>query len=128
MLSNSKSGRVSVFLVEDESLIRMMMVDMVEELGHTVVAEAANIQDASELAQTAEFEIAILDINLGGERIDPVAEILAGRHLPFIFASGYGAVAAPEKFRHKPVLQKPFHLEWLGKTIEDVLSASVSHD
>jgi len=75
----------------------MMMVEMVEELGHTVIAEAATIQEASALAETAEFEIAILDVNVGGERIDPVAEIIAGRGLPFIFASRYGAVGAPPK-------------------------------
>jgi hypothetical protein len=64
----------------------MMIADMVEELGHTVVAEAATIEEASALAKTSNFEIAILDINVGGERIDPVAEIIAGRRLPFIFA------------------------------------------
>ena len=52
----------SDFCVEDEALIRMMMVEMVEELGHTVIAEAANLQEASALAKTAEFEIAILDV------------------------------------------------------------------
>ena len=52
-----------MFLVEDEALIRIMMTDMLEELGHIVVAEAANIKEALALAQTADFEIAILDIN-----------------------------------------------------------------
>jgi DNA-binding NtrC family response regulator len=120
----SEARHVSVFLVEDEALIRMMMVDMVEELGHIVVAEAANIQEASALAETAEFEIAILDVNVGGERIDPVAEIIAGRGLPFIFASGYGAVGAPQRFRDRPILQKPFQLEWLGKAIEETVGGS----
>jgi DNA-binding NtrC family response regulator len=117
-----------VFLVEDEALIRMMLVDMVEELGHRVVAEAANIEAASALAETADFEIAILDVNVGGERIDPIAEIIAGRRLPFIFASGYGAAGAPENFRQRPILQKPFQLEWLGKTIEETLGKLERND
>ena len=54
-----------MFLVEDETLIRMMIAGIVEELGHTVVAEAGNISDVLKLAKTADFGIAILDINVG---------------------------------------------------------------
>ena len=127
-MSNFKRRQVSVFLVEDEALIRMMMVDMLEELGHIVVAEAANIKDASALAQTADFEIAILDINVAGERIDDVAEIIAARRLPFIFASGYGAAGPPHKFRHIPTLQKPFVIERLGMAIEETLTETKRRD
>jgi CheY-like chemotaxis protein len=110
--------QVSVFLVEDETLIRMMIAGMIEELGHTVVAEAATIADAMRLAETADFEIAILDINIGGERIDPVTEIIDGRHLPFVFASGYGAAGLPARFRDRPVLQKPFLPDRLEQAIQ----------
>lgn len=99
----------------------MMMADMLEELGHDVVAEAANIKEASALAQTADFEIAILDINLAGERIDSIAEIISGRGLPFIFASGYGAAEPAKEFRHVAILQKPFAIELLAKTVEETL-------
>jgi hypothetical protein len=71
-----KSRQVSVLLVEDEALIRMMIAGMVEELGHTVVAEASNMTEALALARTADFEIAVLDINVGGQRIEPVADIM----------------------------------------------------
>jgi CheY-like chemotaxis protein len=120
-LNKFKPRSASVLLVEDEALLRMMIVDMVEELGHIVVAEAGNIREATALAQTADFEIAILDINVGGERIDPVAEIIADRQLPFIFASGYGAAGPAEKFRKRPVLQKPFLIERLRSAIEKTL-------
>lgn len=120
-MSISKQPQASVFLVEDEALIRMMIADMVEELGHIVVAEAANINDALALAQTADFEFAILDINVGGERIDTIAEIISSRRLPFIFASGYGAAGPAKEFRHVPILQKPFVIELLAKTIEEIL-------
>jgi response regulator RpfG family c-di-GMP phosphodiesterase len=66
----------SIFLVEDKALIRMMLVEMIEELGHRVVAEAGNIQDAQVLAETAIFNLAILDINIVGSSIVPVAEII----------------------------------------------------
>jgi len=83
-------GQASIFLVEDEVLIRMMLADMVEELGHRVVAEAGNVQDARALAETIFFDIAILDINIAGSSIAPVATIIARRGLPFFFVSGYG--------------------------------------
>jgi CheY-like chemotaxis protein len=123
-VAESKPRQVSVLLVEDEALIRMMIAGMVEELGHTVIAEAGNMTEALALARTADFEIAVLDINVGGERIEPVADVIAGRNLPFIFASGYGAAGAPEKFRDRPTLQKPFLIERLGKAIEETLGRS----
>ena len=96
---------------------------MIEELDHTVVAEAGNISDALRLAKSADFEIAILDINVGGDRIEPVAEIINGRHLPFVFAGGYGAAGLPESFRDRPVLQKPFRIEQLGDAIASALAS-----
>jgi CheY-like chemotaxis protein len=95
----------------------MMIAGMVEELGHDVVAEAGNMADAMKLATAADFGIAILDINVGGERIEPVAEIIHGRLLPFIFASGYGAAGLPEQFRERTVLQKPFLIKQLAEAI-----------
>jgi CheY-like chemotaxis protein len=125
-LMKSISRNVSVLLVEDEALIRMMFAGMIEELGHTVVAEAGNIADALNHAKSADFSVAILDINLAGYRIDPVAEIIDGRGLPFIFASGYGSKGLPEKFCDRPVLQKPFLTERLGKAIEAALGGAAS--
>jgi CheY-like chemotaxis protein len=114
-------------LVEDETLIRMMIAGMIEELGHTVVAEAANIGDALKLARTAGFQLAVLDINIAGDRIDPVAEIINDRHLPFVFASGYGAAGMPERFRDRPVLQKPFLIERLRDAMQTALKRSGMH-
>jgi CheY-like chemotaxis protein len=81
----------SVFLVEDEVMIRMMVADMLEELGLSLAAEAGNINEATKLAQSADFDIAILDVNVKGKLIWPVAELIKARNRPFIFATGYGA-------------------------------------
>ena len=126
-MTEDKAGRLSVMLVEDEALIRMMIAGMIEELGHTVVAEAANIGDALKLARTAGFQLAVLDINIAGDRIDPVAEIINQRHLPFVFASGYGAAGMPEKFRDRPILQKPFVIERLQQAMETALKRGDLH-
>src|ERR1700709_2715696 len=101
----------SVFLVEDEVMIRMMVADMLEELGYRVVAEAGEINEAMKLAQTAEFDIAILDVNVNGKVISPVAELIKARNRPFIFATGYGSAGLPEEYRDRPALQKPFQIE-----------------
>jgi len=115
---------LSVLLVDDETLTRMTIAGMAEELGHRVVAEAGNINDALTLARTANFEIAVLEVNVGGERIEPVAEIVADRRLPLIFATGYGAAGVPQEFRDRPILQKPFSIERLQKAIEEVFPES----
>ncbi|MBR1154292.1 response regulator [Bradyrhizobium sp. JYMT SZCCT0428] len=102
---------VAVFLVEDEALIRMMIVEMLEELGHRVVAEAGSIHEAEPLARTSVFDLAIFDINVAGFNISPIAEIVAARGLPFVFVSGYGPEGRPTLFSDRPVLRKPFLLE-----------------
>src|SRR5258708_23167199 len=93
-----------IFLVEDEALIRMMLAEMVEELGHRVVAEAGDMVAGQALAETAIFDLAILDINIAGDIITPVAEIIDRRGLPFIFFIGYVPRGRPAAFRAPPAL------------------------
>jgi DNA-binding response OmpR family regulator len=115
---NAKGLRV--FLVEDEAMIRMMMVDMLEELGHVLAAEAGQIDQALELSQSAEFDLAILDVNVRGKLITPVAELIRAREIPIIFATGYGSESLPEEFRDFPALQKPYRLETLAAAIDEM--------
>ena len=113
----------SVFLVEDEVMIRMMVADMLEELGFSVAAEAGEINEAMKLAQSAEFDVAILDVNVNGKVISPVAELIKARNRPFIFATGYGSSGLPEEYRDRPALQKPFQIETLAKMIDTALKS-----
>jgi len=108
---------LSVFLVEDEALIRMMIADMLEELGHRVVAEAGSIDKAEPLARNSAFDLGVFDINVGGPIITPIAEIVAARGLPFVFVSGYGSEGVPPSFGDRPVLRKPFLIEHFEETI-----------
>jgi CheY-like chemotaxis protein len=111
----------SVFLVEDEVMIRMMVADMLEELGYSVAAEAGEINEAVRLAGSTEFDIAILDVNVNGKVISPVANVIQTRGRPFIFATGYGAQGLPEEYRDRPTLQKPFQMETLAQVIASTL-------
>jgi CheY-like chemotaxis protein len=107
-----------VLVVEDEMMIRMLLDGMLTDLGHSVAGEAGAIDDAMTLAKEAEFDVAILDVNLNGQSITPVVEILVRRGLPFVFATGYGARGIPEPYRDSPTLQKPFQLEALAQALE----------
>lgn len=111
----------SVFLVEDEAMIRMMVVDMLEELGFSVAAETGEINEALQLAEATEFDIAILDVNVNGKVISPVADLLKARNRPFIFATGYGTQGVPEDYRDRPALQKPFQIESLKQALDATL-------
>lgn len=113
---------LEVFLVEDEVFIRMMIAHMVEELGHRVVAEAGSIEDARPLAENSQFDLAILDINVAGTNILPIAAILDRRGLPFVFCSGYAKTGLPEPFGRRPNLAKPLQIEELRKAIDLIFS------
>jgi CheY-like chemotaxis protein len=114
----------SVFLVEDEVMIRMMVADMLEELGYSIAAEAGDIGEALKLAQSTEFDLAILDVNVNGKVISPVAELIQSRNRPFIFATGYGSSGLPEQYRDRPAIQKPFQLETLARMIDSTLKST----
>src|ERR1700709_2948367 len=92
----------SVFLVEDEVMIRRMVADMLEELGYSVAAEAGEIGEAVKLAQSTEFDLAILDVNVNGKVITPVAELIKARNRPFIFATGYRSRRRAREYRARP--------------------------
>jgi CheY-like chemotaxis protein len=113
---------LKIFLVEDEAMIRMMVADMLEELGHTILAEAGRLDEALELAQSTDFDLAILDVNLDGKTVTPVALLIEGRGLPIIFATGYGAAGLPEEFKDCPALQKPFEFAALAAALNSVRS------
>ena len=115
--------RSSVFLVEDEVMIRMMVTDTLEELGYSVAAEAGEIGEAVKLAQSADFDLAILDVNLNGNPVTGVAEVLEARNRPFIFATGYGKNGLPQAYADRPVLQKPFQIDALKEMVDRLLRA-----
>ena len=95
-----------VFIVEDEALLVLTLQDLLAELGCEVVASALRIDDALAKGGTLAFDIAILDVNVAGERIDPVADLLAGRGLPFFFTTGYNRTCR-EPIAHGPWWPSP---------------------
>jgi CheY-like chemotaxis protein len=125
-MTAKRSAGSSVFLVEDEVMIRMMVADMLQELGYSVAAEAGEINEAIRLAQSTDFDLAILDVNVNGKVISPVADLIRARNLPFIFATGYGSSGLPEEYRDRPALQKPFQIETLARVIDNTLNSTAA--
>jgi CheY-like chemotaxis protein len=115
-----------VLVVEDEMMIRMLLEGMLTDLGHTVAAEAGAIDEAVAIAKKGAFDVAVLDVNLNGQPVTPVVEILIKRGVPFIFASGYGQRGLPECYRTIPTLQKPFQVDALAQAIETAVSLAGS--
>jgi DNA-binding response OmpR family regulator len=113
----------SIFLVEDETLIRMMVADMVVELGHTIAAEAADLKHGLVLAQKATFDFAILDMQLLDGSSEPIAEVLERRKIPFALATGYRAANLTKRYDGSAVLEKPFELMKPQRCIEAMVSS-----
>ena len=113
-----------ILVVEDELMIRMLLQDMLTDLGHAIAAETGRIDEAVALARKGDFDVAILDVNLNGQPVTPVVEVLVERGLPFVFATGYGQRGVPEPYRQTPTLQKPFQAEALAEAIQTVTAGA----
>jgi CheY-like chemotaxis protein len=110
----------SVLIVEDESLISMMLEDFLESLGHRVAGTCETVVEALERVEQGGFDVAIIDVNLNGERVWPVADRLAARGIPYVLATGGHIDPPPAAHAGVPVLSKPFTLD----AIEPLLAAA----
>jgi CheY-like chemotaxis protein len=113
---------LKVLVVEDEALVSMLVEDMLTDLGCTIIGPAAEIEEALRLAGSADIDAALLDVNLGGRPIFPVADALKARGVPFAFASGYGEAGLTDDHRGATVLQKPFREADLRRVLETLMS------
>jgi CheY-like chemotaxis protein len=108
-------------LVEDEMMVAFLVESLVRDLGHEIVATESRLDKAVALAQHETLDCAILDVNIAGREVYPVADALRARGVPFIFATGYGSARLPETHRQVPTLQKPYQAEDLRAAIAQAL-------
>jgi len=120
--AHERNQPVRILLVEDEALIALMLEDMVEGMGCAVTGLAPRIALGVTLADTGQFDVAILDVNVAGENVEPVADRLSARGVPFIFATGYGEAGVPLRYRGRPVVAKPFRSDQLEAAIHLALA------
>ena len=116
------AGR-SILIVEDEPLIAMMLEDFLESLGHTVSATCDTVACALEKADQGGFDLAILDVNLKGENVWPVASALRERKVPFIIATGGHVDPPPPEFNDAPVIEKPYTVDRVTPAIDAALAS-----
>ncbi|MBU3969809.1 MAG: response regulator [Alphaproteobacteria bacterium] len=106
-MSQKLSGRV--LIVEDESLVAMLLETILEDMGCTPVGPASTIDEGLALATGAEpLDAALLDVNVAGRQVFPIAEALKSRGVPFVFSTGYGESGLSDEWRGHPTVQKPF--------------------
>ena len=107
-----------VLIVEDEMLIALLVEDALTASGVQVAGIATTVQEALKEAVKTEFDCAILDVHLHGKDVYPVADALAARGRPFVFATGYGRGGLCEKYQDRPSLPKPFNGYDLERALE----------
>ncbi|WP_051955528.1 response regulator [Beijerinckia mobilis] len=108
-----------ILIVEDEPFILLTLEDMLSDLGCEVAASATRISEALEFIGNRPIDGALLDVNLGDQKIDPVADRLAAIGCPFVFTTGYGRSGVPHTHMERGVLQKPFRMDDLARVLRD---------
>lgn len=111
-----------LLVVEDEAMVAMLVEDMLTDLGCVVAGVAGTVANGLAVVGAGDVTLdgAVLDVNIGGEKVFPVADALAARGVPFLFATGYGAAGVADRYADKRVIAKPFQ----PRVLEDALAAT----
>ena len=114
----------NILIVEDEPLIAMMLEDFLETLGHSIADTCDSVDQALKRVDGGGFDFAILDVNLKGEQVWPVASRLRDGGVPFVVATGGHVDPPPGEFRDVPVIDKPYTVERISSVIESALASA----
>jgi CheY-like chemotaxis protein len=113
---------LKVFAVEDESLVAMQLEDMLYDFGCEVVGLAMRFSKALEMAANLpRIDFAVLDVNIGGDKVYPVAERLRQRNVPIVFATGYGRAGVDPAWHDCQIVQKPY----TARELESHIAAAI---
>jgi CheY-like chemotaxis protein len=119
----SQSGQATdlngrrILVVEDSPVVGPFTADMLAEIGCAVVGPAPNMAAARELLEAGEFDAALMDVHIRGERVFTLCEMLEAKGLPFVFTSGYADWQMPEKWQDRPRLQKPYTVDQVEQAL-----------
>jgi CheY-like chemotaxis protein len=112
---------LEILLVEDEAVVAAMLEDMLADFGCILAGTAATVSAAlAVVAAATEIDAAILDVNLGGQKVFPVADILVSRSVPIVFSTAYDPGDLPKRYPQARIIQKPYRPEALAKLLIDI--------
>lgn len=120
-MPDDRPAKLRILIVEDEAMVRLMLAEMLAELGHQVVAQASKLEMATGVARTADYDLAILDLNLGDGPSNDVLDIVLERGKPLVVSTGYGAGGLGARYANCVVLPKPFRQAGLDRAISQAL-------
>jgi CheY-like chemotaxis protein len=112
----SLAGR-RILVVEDSPVVGPFTADLLGELGCEVVGPAPNMASARECIETEDFDAALMDIHIRGERVFPLCDLLAERNVPFVLTSGYADWHMPDEWTGRPRLQKPYTIDEVAEVL-----------
>jgi CheY-like chemotaxis protein len=119
-------GGLRVLLVEDEMMVALLLETVLNDLGHQVVGPVARLERGLEVVEREAIDLAVLDVNIDGREVYPIAAALEARGIPFIFTTGYGSDGLHPAYCDRPVLQKPYRSDDLKAAIGRVSGRSRS--
>jgi CheY-like chemotaxis protein len=111
-----------VLVVEDEPLLAMDLEHMLTQMGCEVIVNRGGVKGALQRVQQTQLDAAVLDLNLAGERADAIADALAARRIPFVFATGYDGDRLAPQHAKRPCLVKPYRNEDLANALLSALA------
>jgi CheY-like chemotaxis protein len=120
-MTGELSGR-RILIVEDSPVLAPFTADVLEELGCEVVGPAPNMAVAREMVDAGEFDAALMDVHIRGERVFSLCDVLAAKGVPFVLTSGYADWTMPEKWDDRPRLQKPYTIEQVEEALSGLFS------
>lgn len=119
-MARSLEGK-RVLVVEDDYFVSLLFDDMLTSAGCVVLGPVPRLAEALDAAANETCDAAVLDVNLAGDPVYPVAKILYARKVPFLFVTGYSADAMPQEYAVQPRIGKPFKAEQLIGVLSDLL-------
>jgi|SRR5690242_14859087 len=121
LVTASRFKGIRILLVEDETVVSLLIEDMLKELGCANIWHASGVNQAIAILRDRQPDAAVLDVNLAGEPGYKIAEHLEAAHIPFLFATGYGCYGLPEHWASRPTIQKPFRYDALAAALGSLL-------
>ena len=114
---------VRVLVVEDEYLVAILIEEILQSAGCVVMGPVPRLPEALDAIDHEDYDVAVLDVNLAGERVNPVADALSERNVPFLFVTGYGTNALPSEYAERPHICKPFRMAELIGALSSVVKS-----